>query len=158
MWVIELLWASGFLSTKWGREQPSAQGSGMTEWDVWKYNSVWHCKYSLWQSLMVLLFTYLCIYARTLQQHRILVPWPGIELVPLAAEVWSLNLWSTRGVPLSFCFFFFFFFFFEPSSVPVALHTCLLIITMNLVSVLRNPYLPGEGWGLGKSTDSPKVT
>ena len=57
----------------------------------------------------------------------------------LAVEVWSLNHWTARGVPL-FCFVL----YFEPSSVPLALHTCLLIITMNSVSFLGNPYLPGE--------------
>ena len=29
---------------------------------------------------------------------RILVPWPGIELVPCAVKAWSLNHWSVREV------------------------------------------------------------
>ena len=29
----------------------------------------------------------------------ILVPQPGIELMPPAVEVWSLNSWTTREVP-----------------------------------------------------------
>ena len=32
---------------------------------------------------------------------EILVPWPGIETVRSAAEVWSLNQWITREVPSS---------------------------------------------------------
>ena len=39
---------------------------------------------------------------------RILVSQPGIEPVPPAVEVWSLNHWTAREVP---CFSFFFFFF-----------------------------------------------
>ena len=31
---------------------------------------------------------------------RILVPWPGIEPRPTALEVWSLNHWTTREVPV----------------------------------------------------------
>ena len=31
---------------------------------------------------------------------RILVPQPGIEPVPPAVEVWSLNHWTTKEVPL----------------------------------------------------------
>ena len=37
----------------------------------------------------------------------ILVPQPGIEPVPPAVEVQSLNHWTTREVP-HYCFFFFF--------------------------------------------------
>ena len=31
---------------------------------------------------------------------RILVPWPGIELMPPAVEMWSPNHWTTKGFPL----------------------------------------------------------
>ena len=36
----------------------------------------------------------------------ILVPKPGIELVPPAVEVWSLNHWTTRESPSSSSFIY----------------------------------------------------
>ena len=36
--------------------------------------------------------------------HGILVPQPGIEPMPPALEVWSLNHWTTREVSRSFFF------------------------------------------------------
>ena len=35
----------------------------------------------------------------------ILVPWPGIEPVPAALEVWSLNHWKAREVPEAFLWY-----------------------------------------------------
>ena len=32
--------------------------------------------------------------------YGILVPWPGIKPVPFASEVWSLNHWITRDIPI----------------------------------------------------------
>ena len=69
---------------------------------------------------MVVLFIYLLFYFRWLHcmECRILVLQSGIEPVPPAVEIQSLNHWSVREVPRSFsvCFFCFFkkqrFFFF----------------------------------------------
>ena len=47
----------------------------------------------------VTLFIYLFIYWPHLVACGILVPWPRIEPVPPALEVWSLNHWTAREVP-----------------------------------------------------------
>ena len=33
--------------------------------------------------------------------YGILVPQPGFKLIPPAVEVWSLNHWTTREVPVN---------------------------------------------------------
>ena len=45
-----------------------------------------------------------------LKAYRILVPWPGIEPMTPAMEVWSLNHWASRGLPSLQTFLFIYLF------------------------------------------------
>ena len=64
------------------------------------------------ESPCFLLCVYIYIYIFFFWPHhvacRILVPQPGIQLVPPAVEVWSLNQWTaTEVLPIFFNVFFF---------------------------------------------------
>ena len=47
----------------------------------------------------VALFLFLNYYYFTFGPCSIVVPWPGISLMPSALELWSPNCWTTREVP-----------------------------------------------------------
>ena len=79
-----------------------------------------------WENLLWNIFAYIPCISFTVRQHyqkylflklivlchmqdlssldRILVPWPGIEPMPLEVEAWSLNHWTSREVPEALLF------------------------------------------------------
>ena len=64
------------------------------KWQNWDLNSVY-----IWS----LIFCFVCLFWPHHMECRLLVPRPGIEPSLSLLEVWTLNHWTSREIPL-FCF------------------------------------------------------